>query len=144
MKQYFSFFLFFVVCIKTTAQHKILTLPAKDSVNKQWEFSLWGDYLLKPDNGSYFNPTFYADNKSLRIEGRYNYESFNTASVFAGKKFYTPTLVEVWRTAPYLHDGRSATLHDLFTPRDGQRGHGITASLSEKEKDDLIEYVLSQ
>jgi len=74
-------------------------------------------------------------------------ESYNvgtSSGVDAGKKFYTPTLVEVWRTAPYLHDGRSATLHDLFTPRDGQRGHGITASLSEKEKDDLIEYVLSQ
>jgi len=28
----------------------------------------------------------------------------------AGKTFDTPTLVEVWRTAPYLHDGRAATI----------------------------------
>jgi len=89
MKLYLAIPIFFFACIKTTAQHKTLTLPAKDTANNQWEFSLWGDYVLKPDNGSYFNPTFYADNKSLRIEGRYNYEALNTASVFAGWKFYT-------------------------------------------------------
>ena len=89
MKLYLSIVLFFLACIKTNSQHKSLTIPAKDSANNQWEFSLWGDYLLKPDNGSYFNPTFYADNKSLRIEGRYNYEAINTASVFAGWKLNT-------------------------------------------------------
>jgi len=89
MKQYFSIVLFLFVCIQTSAQHKPLTIPVKDSVNNHWDFSLWGDYFLKPDNGSYFNPTLYADTKSIRIEGRYNYEALNTASVFAGKKFYT-------------------------------------------------------
>jgi hypothetical protein len=66
-----------------------------------------------------------------------------SSGVDAGKPFYTPTLVEVWRTAPYLHDGRAATLHDLFTPSNGQKPHGRTSSLSEKEKDNLIEYILS-
>jgi CxxC motif-containing protein (DUF1111 family) len=64
--------------------------------------------------------------------------------VDAGKGFYTPTLIETWRNAPYLHDGRAATLRDLFTSPAGQKGHGRTSSLTEKEKDDLIEYVLSQ
>ena len=27
----------------------------------------------------------------------------------------TPTLREVWRTAPYLFDGRAATMKDVFT-----------------------------
>ena len=33
----------------------------------------------------------------------------------ADKKFDTPTLVEVWRTAPYLYDGRAATMEEVFT-----------------------------
>ena len=26
----------------------------------------------------------------------------------------TPTLIEVWRTAPYLFDGRAATMEEVF------------------------------
>ena len=29
--------------------------------------------------------------------------------------FDTPALVELWRTAPYLHDGSCASLHELLT-----------------------------
>lgn len=35
-------------------------------------------------------------------------------------RFDTPTLVEVWHTAPYLHDGRYRTLRDLFA--EGRHG----------------------
>lgn len=52
----------------------------------------------------------------------------------------TPTLVEVWRSAPYLHDGRCATLKEVFTTEK----HGDVQRLSEQEIDDLVEYVLSQ
>jgi hypothetical protein len=45
-------------------------------------------------------------------------------------KFYTPTLVEVWRTAPYLHDGSAATLRDVLTTRNAQGEHGEVAGLS--------------
>ncbi len=31
--------------------------------------------------------------------------------------FDTPTLVELWRTAPYLHDGSAATLREVITSR---------------------------
>ena len=57
--------------------------------------------------------------------------------------FDTPTLVEVWRTAPYLHDGRYATLRDLLV--DGQHGlrRGRIDGLSQSEIDDLVEFVLS-
>jgi hypothetical protein len=51
----------------------------------------------------------------------------------------TPTLIEVWRTAPYLHDGRSATLREVFV---GEQ-HGQVRKLSGQEMDCLIEYVLS-
>ena len=57
--------------------------------------------------------------------------------------FDTPTLVEVWRTAPYLHDGRYATIKDLLV--EGRHGlrPGRGADLSEQQINDLIEFVLS-
>jgi cytochrome c peroxidase len=60
-----------------------------------------------------------------------------------GDKFYTPTLIEIWRTAPYLHDGSAATLRDVLTTRNTGGRHGATADLSAQQLDDLSAYVLS-
>lgn len=57
--------------------------------------------------------------------------------------FDTPTLVEIWRTAPYLHDGRAATLKEMLTTFNEKGAHGDTASLSDVELEELVEYVLS-
>ena len=51
----------------------------------------------------------------------------------------TPTLREVWRTAPYLFDGRAATMKEVFEVYK----HGIDKKISSKEADELAEYVLS-
>lgn len=51
----------------------------------------------------------------------------------------TPTLIEVWRTGPYLHDGRSATMSDVFKVEK----HGLTEELANSELEALVEYVLS-
>lgn len=58
-------------------------------------------------------------------------------------QFDTPSLIEVWRSGPYLHDGRATTLRDVFKmlQRDGK--HGDTSQLTPRQLDDLIEYVLS-
>jgi len=58
-------------------------------------------------------------------------------------RFYTPTLVEAWRTAPYLHNGSAATVRDVLTTCNTGRRHGDAASLSKNELDDLCAYVLS-
>jgi len=58
-------------------------------------------------------------------------------------KFYTPTLIEVWRTAPYLHDGSAVTIRDVLTTRNPSGRHGDAAGLSQQDLDDLCEYVLS-
>lgn len=56
------------------------------------------------------------------------------------KGWDTPTLKEVWRTAPYLFDGRAATMEEVFTVhKHGLEGKKIT----QEEKDELIEYVNS-
>ncbi len=58
-------------------------------------------------------------------------------------EFDTPTLVECWRTAPYLHDGRYKTMKGLFV--EGRHGlpRGRGDDLSDQEIDDLVEFVLS-
>jgi len=57
--------------------------------------------------------------------------------------FDTPTLIEVWRSAPYLHDGRSVEMKDVITRDNPQDKHGKTSQLSEEEKADLANFVLS-
>jgi YVTN family beta-propeller protein len=57
--------------------------------------------------------------------------------VGTGGKFDTPTLVETWRTAPYLHDGSAATMRELL------HKHGQTTHLTGREIDDLAAYLLS-
>ena len=58
-------------------------------------------------------------------------------------KFYTPTLVEIWRTAPYLHDGSAATVREVVTTHNPHDQHGVTSNLSNGEINDLCEYLLS-
>ncbi len=56
-------------------------------------------------------------------------------------EFLTPPLTELRGTAPYLHDGRYATLGELF--RSGKHGiDDLTESPVDSEIDDLVEYLL--
>jgi DNA-binding beta-propeller fold protein YncE len=55
----------------------------------------------------------------------------------------TPTLVECWRTAPYLHDGSAVTLKEMLTDKNLGNTHGRTTHLTGKEIEELVAYVLS-
>ncbi|HSA11622.1 MAG TPA: cell surface protein [Candidatus Paceibacterota bacterium] len=57
--------------------------------------------------------------------------------------FDTPTLVETWRTAPYLHDGSAPTMRDVLTTANPNDRHGKTSHLTADEINDLNEYLLS-
>jgi len=57
--------------------------------------------------------------------------------------FDTPTILENWRTAPYLYDGRANTMLDVLTLHNPQDRHGKTRSLATNELQDLMEYLLS-
>lgn len=61
----------------------------------------------------------------------------------AGRKFDTPTLIESWRTAPYLYDGRAATMREVLEKFNAGDQHGRTSHLSPQELDDLALYVNS-
>jgi cytochrome c peroxidase len=61
--------------------------------------------------------------------------------------FDTPSLVEGWRTAPYMHDGHYLTIKELLVEgkhgaKHGTKG-GDTSSLTEEQINDLVEFVLS-
>jgi len=57
--------------------------------------------------------------------------------------FDTPTLKEVWRTAPYLYDGRARTIFEMLKKFNTQNKHGITSKLSDDDLRDLEAYVLT-
>ena len=59
------------------------------------------------------------------------------------QKFDTPTLCEVWRTAPYLYDGRAVNLKEMMTQFNMDNKHGDTSDLDQNQLNDLIEYILS-
>lgn len=60
-----------------------------------------------------------------------------------GRKFDTPTLVECWRTAPYLYDGRAATMREVLEQYNPADQHGQTSKLTAQQLDDLAMFVLS-
>ncbi|MDF7824852.1 hypothetical protein P4B35_12575 [Pontiellaceae bacterium B12227] len=71
------------------------------------------------------------------------YDMGTTTGQDEGLPVDVPHLVECWRTAPYLHDGRAATMRDVFAEFKHGDKHGGISGLSEKELNDLVEYVLS-
>jgi cytochrome c peroxidase len=59
------------------------------------------------------------------------------------REFDTPTLREVWRTSPYLYDGRAVTLRDVLTTHNKSNMHGDTKNLTKEEIDLLALYILT-
>ncbi len=54
----------------------------------------------------------------------------------------TPTLKGLWQSAPYLHDGRAATMAEVFTKYNVGDRMGKTSDLSPAEIEQLVAYVL--
>jgi len=55
----------------------------------------------------------------------------------------TPTLVELWRSGPFLHDGRAASIREVLTTHNEGDRHGAASQLTAEELDALITYLLS-
>ena len=60
-----------------------------------------------------------------------------------GTKYDTPTLLGIYRTAPYLHDGSAKTLRDVLTTQNKEDKHGKTSHLKANEIDDMVEFLKS-
>lgn len=55
----------------------------------------------------------------------------------------TPTLVELWNSAPYLHDGSAPDLASVLTGKNPSDQHGVTSQLDAQQLDQLIAYLLA-
>ncbi|MGL4554889.1 MAG: hypothetical protein ACRC33_27290 [Gemmataceae bacterium] len=55
----------------------------------------------------------------------------------------TPTLIGVYRAAPFLHDGRAKTLEDVLTTCNKEDRHGKTSHLKPAEVKDLVAFLKS-
>jgi YVTN family beta-propeller protein len=77
----------------------------------------------------------YTDLKTHNVGSKGKYDRRND--------FDTPTLIEVWRTAPYMHDGHWTSVEALL--KEGRHGSfgGDIDGLTDEQMNDLIEFVLS-
>ena len=57
--------------------------------------------------------------------------------------FDTPTLKEIWKTAPYLYNGSAKTIREVLTTFNKADKHGSTSHLTEDEIKALEAYILS-
>jgi cytochrome c peroxidase len=53
----------------------------------------------------------------------------------------TPHLTNIYDSAPYLHDGKSPSLEEIWTRFNTYDQHGVTNDLTKDELNHLIEYL---
>ncbi len=58
-------------------------------------------------------------------------------------KFDTAHLVNIFESTPYLHDGRAATLEEIWTVHNLSDQHGISSDWTKRQLNDLVEYLKS-
>ena len=58
-----------------------------------------------------------------------------------GPEYDTPTLLGIYRTAPYLHHGKATTLAEVFTKYNAGDRHGRTSQLAAPQIDDLVAFL---
>lgn len=58
-----------------------------------------------------------------------------------GPRYDTPTLLGVYRTAPYLHHGKAMTLMEVLTVANKGDRHGKTSHLAKQQLEDLVEFL---
>ncbi|MCP5110011.1 MAG: cell surface protein, partial [bacterium] len=90
-------------------------------------------------------PPLYTDNKlhDTGTHGPLDFTTGHNRERVPQREFKTPTLIEVWRTAPYLHDGRSATIKEVITEGNHRDRRGKTSHLSKDQVADLVHFIRS-
>jgi DNA-binding beta-propeller fold protein YncE len=87
---------------------------------------------------------YYTDS---RLQKPYNLHDVGTGGddpdEKMGPRYDTPTLLGIYRTAPYLHHGKAKTLHEVLTTCNKDDKHGRTSHLSAAEREDLVAFLKS-
>ena len=143
------------ICMETGVLGSHMMPPAKSEVDDLLAYVK----SLRPEPNPNL-PTFAAaaGRGKVLFEGKANCARCHPAPWFTDNKSYnvgitsdsdpdgrydTPSLIEAYRTAPYYHDGRAATMKEALTRHDPKGLHGKLKDLTPKEIEDLIAYVLS-
>jgi YVTN family beta-propeller protein len=58
-------------------------------------------------------------------------------------KFDTPHLNNIFASPPYLHDGRAATLEEIWTVYGKEDKHGLANDMNKNQLNDLVDYLKS-
>ena len=108
-------------------------IPSPYLINGEWsEKAIKGKEIFERVGcGNCHSGAYFSDLKKHEIGIPAPYDKQNM--------WDTPTLIETWRTGPYLHDGRSATMLDVFKTEK----HGLKHDLTTEELECLVNYILS-
>ena len=66
-----------------------------------------------------------------------------TADEKIGPTYDTPTLRGLYDSAPYFHDGSTATLYDAITRPSPEGEHDVSGFLTKAEIQDLIAFLMA-
>ncbi|MFO0917339.1 MAG: di-heme oxidoredictase family protein [Planctomycetaceae bacterium] len=85
---------------------------------------------------------FFTDSQPVQPHRKHNVGTGDDdPSETLGPDYDTPSLLGAYRTAPYLHHGRAATLEEVLTKYNPGDKHGKTSHLSPAQIQDLVEFL---
>jgi DNA-binding beta-propeller fold protein YncE len=91
--------------------------------------------IIPPENRCVTcHPAPYYTNKKMSDVG-------TLAATDDPTKFDAPHLNNIYASSPYLHDGRAATLEEIWTKYNPDDKHGVANDLSKMELNELVEYL---
>lgn len=91
--------------------------------------------------------TIPGENQCLTCHPSPNYSNFLSADVGTLKEsddttlFDSPNLINVYESAPYLHDGSAQTLEEIWTRYNDSDEHGVANDMTKDQLNDLVEYL---
>lgn len=108
-------------------------LSRKGKMSKEAKY---GKELFQNAGCSNCHPSpLYTDLSKHNVGTRYKLDRTGT--------FDNPTLLELWRTGPYLHSGAAGDLETMMKKLNIDDQHGSTSDLSQKDIEALIAYLKS-
>ncbi|MCP4453426.1 MAG: beta-propeller fold lactonase family protein [Planctomycetes bacterium] len=78
-------------------------------------------------------PPLYTDRRRHDMGTKYQYDR--------EAHFDTPHLMNIYDSAPYLHNGIAETLEEIWTRYNPEDKHGVTNDMTKDQLNDLIEYL---
>ncbi|MHC4175926.1 MAG: PKD domain-containing protein, partial [Planctomycetota bacterium] len=89
-------------------------------------------------------PPYYTDSRLTSRPWRvHDVGTGKAAEEHRGSAFDTPSLLGLYTSVSYLHDGRARSLAEVLTTHNPEDRHGATSHLSEQQVEDLVAFLLS-